>query len=222
MWDSKVLMGRGCCMGHIYLITNKTNGKRYIGFTSKKDYMDRWREHVNFSRCKISENHSVKKMMIVKAIRKYGQDNFEVKSLVEDSDDLWLLNFVEPFLIAVLFPEYNSTKGGEGVLGHKHSDKTKRKCAMSMKGKKHSDVTRERMRKSAAGKKPCELAVKRAKEVFGHPVLVDGISFVSKNDAANYIKNKYGISRNTALRRIAKKSTNFSLLKQNQKQPNKS
>lgn len=201
MWDGKNL-------GHIYQIKNKVNGNRYIGFTSKTNYLERWKEHLRFSRCKTKK---CLKMTVVKAIRKYGENAFAIESLIEDKDNLWLLKVVEPFLIEVLSPEYNSTEGGEGTLGHKHSEETKRKCGMTMRGKKHSLETRRRMSESRKGIPPTPQAHARAKEVFGHRVMVDGIEFISKNDAANYIKNKYGISRNTALRRIDEGSSNFKL-----------
>ena len=150
-------------------------------------------------------------MSIVKAIRKYGEDSFHIESLLQDDDNLWLLKVAEPLLISVFLPEYNCTSGGEGALGYKHTDDAKRKFAMSMKGKKHTLSHRRLMSEKMKGRCPVPLAHKRAKELFGHPVKVDGVSFPSKNEAARYLKEKYGLSRNTALRRIDEGLSNFKL-----------
>ena len=34
-------------MGYIYLVTNKIDGKKYVGQTIRKDINKRWREHCN-------------------------------------------------------------------------------------------------------------------------------------------------------------------------------
>ena len=42
-----------------------------------------------------------------------------------EGDEDFLLKKEEPRLIEELKPEYNATFGGEGVLGYKHTEKTK-------------------------------------------------------------------------------------------------
>lgn len=198
-------------MGHIYQITNKINDKKYIGFTSKSNYLNRWKEHLRHSRCDNSKNGSpVYKMSIIKAIKKYGESCFVVESLLEDTDNLWLLKVVEPFLIKIFLPEYNSTCGGDGILGYKHTEKTKILCGTTMRGKKHSQNTRDKMKLAHKGHRPCLIAHEKAKEKFGHRVQIDDLLFISKNDAARYLNIKYGLSRNTALRRISRGVRNFS------------
>jgi group I intron endonuclease len=203
MWEGNV-------MAHIYQATNLLNGKRYIGFTSKSNYMDRWRQHITSSKYIKSPAYN---MSVVKAIKKYGADAFIVESLLEDTDDVWLLNIVEPFLIEHYSPEYNSTKGGEGILGYKHTEETKRICAMTMKGKKHSVEHCKYMKEVMKNHRPPPLAHERAKELFGHPIEIDGVAFISKNEAARILGEKYGLSRNTILRRIDSGCTSFHLLK---------
>lgn len=62
----------GMYEGYIYLITNKINGKGYIGQTSK-DIIKRWKQHLSHS--KYEDTH------LYNAMRKYGIDNFSICEL---------------------------------------------------------------------------------------------------------------------------------------------
>ena len=84
----------------IYLITNKINGKRYIGKT-KFTIDRRWYYH-----CKNAE-YGVD-TPFYRAIRKYGKENFTVEFLCEGLDS------EEIIMIEVHKPEYNVTRGGDG------------------------------------------------------------------------------------------------------------
>jgi group I intron endonuclease len=83
----------------VYRITNKKNGKSYIGFTSKS-VDQRWSEHVYWAL------HRNSHYRIHAAIRKYGPENFEQYVLAEGSDENYVLNTLEPKFIA----EYNTQK----------------------------------------------------------------------------------------------------------------
>ena len=61
----------GMYEGYIYLITNKINGKQYIGQTVKT-VQKRWSRHLADSK-----NFD---FYFYKAIRKYGKENFKVLS----------------------------------------------------------------------------------------------------------------------------------------------
>jgi group I intron endonuclease len=106
-------------MAFIYKITNNINEKFYIGFTSQKNPKLRFNQHLSSARSKKSNNQP-----IIRAIKKYGEDNFSFEILLEGDED-FLLKKEEPRLIEELKPEYNATFGGEGVLGYKHTEKTK-------------------------------------------------------------------------------------------------
>ena len=73
-------------MGYIYKITNKINGKCYIGETTKDDPNKRWKQHKN----------TIKKGMgcpaLGLAVKKYGIENFEFCILIIcfDSDRFFL------------------------------------------------------------------------------------------------------------------------------------
>lgn len=106
----------------IYKITNKTNGKHYIGFTSKS-IQKRLQDHVNMAK-QGSQNY------IHRAIRKYGKDNF-ITELIYQSHELDdTLNNMEPHFIAEYNTfkgvGYNMTIGGEGTIGYKWSDKQRK------------------------------------------------------------------------------------------------
>lgn len=98
-------------IGYIYKITNKINGKCYIGQTSKF-YKKRWNEHKNtaFNKSKISYNYP-----LYKAFRKYGVSNFEFK--VIEKCEIQNLNKREMYWISYFDSYnkgYNQNLGGEG------------------------------------------------------------------------------------------------------------
>lgn len=101
---------------HIYMITNKINGKFYIGKTVCVNAEQRWKRHVS------SLKHAVKSgnklTYLQNAMKKYGSENF-VFEVIEslDNNDKKMLSEREIWWIANKHPEYNMTKGGEGMLG---------------------------------------------------------------------------------------------------------
>lgn len=113
-----VLYGKVC---GIYKVTNKVNGKFYIG--QSVDIKRRWSEHRILNR---DETLSLKR-----ALRKYGVENF-IFSVIEECLD-YMLNEREEHYIKNLKPAYNRCKGGTGAKGHYVSDDLKEK--LSVKGK---------------------------------------------------------------------------------------
>lgn len=90
--------------GFIYKITNKVNGKSYIGQT-KYTVEFRWRQH----------QHKKDNVYFHNAIKKYGVDNFIVETLEEcnyedlDSREMFYIAKYDTFNSG-----YNMTIGGEG------------------------------------------------------------------------------------------------------------
>ena len=116
------------CAG-IYCIKNTINGKCYIGQAIKlqKRLKAHWK---NFS----SDSYS--HIVIYKAFKKYGIENFELTILKTISDSLSQrtkkeLDELEKFYIEKYDSYnngYNSTLGGDGgVLGYNHTEETKEK-----------------------------------------------------------------------------------------------
>lgn len=100
----------------IYLITNKVNGKIYIGKTINPK--QRWTDHCS---------SKTKKYPVQYAIQKYGQTNFSFEileyHLIENLDEaeMWWIAYLES-LGAIL---YNLTKGGDGINGYQHTPESK-------------------------------------------------------------------------------------------------
>ena len=115
----------------VYIITNKINGKCYIGKTVKP-LQFRWSCHKSLAR---SGNNTY----LHKAMRKHGIDNFEIEPLIELTQDEELLDW-EVELIGIFKSNnssngYNLTIGGDGITGHKHSDESKQKMTKSNLGR---------------------------------------------------------------------------------------
>ena len=202
-------------MAFIYKITNNINQKFYIGFTGQKIPMRRFNQHLSSARSERKNNQP-----IIRAIRKYGEENFSFEILLE-GEEKFLLNVEEPRLIKELKPEYNSTLGGEGILGYKHTEETKIKCGLSTLGRKESEEhKRWRSQKIKEGwknqnvNKKIEVSnIKLNSNSQRIEIEIEGIKFKSINDAARWAMDKYGIGRNTAIRYI-KEGRSFSNKKQ--------
>ena len=105
----------------IYKITNKLNGKVYIG--QSIDIDTRWRQHIN----------TKDDTLIHKSIQKYGAENFRFEILLECPVEM--LNDWERDMIALydcISPNgYNLTEGGGGC---KCSEETRLKMSEAKKG----------------------------------------------------------------------------------------
>lgn len=124
-------------MRTIYVIQNKVNGKFYVGQT-KKTAEQRFNEHKNKSK------DEKPKMIIARAIKKYGQENFFIVETIVCSDES--ANSVEEENVIKynsLQPNgYNVLKFGQVVdlpdgwwKGKERSEETKQKISESKKGK---------------------------------------------------------------------------------------
>lgn len=129
--------------GVIYKITNKINGKSYVGKTTML-LNQRMASH----RCADT--------VIGKAIRKYGWENFNVEVL-EECETAEQLNEREIFWIAALNCKtpngYNRSNGGDGPTGYSHSDEARAKLSAAGKGRKKSPEHRAKIGAGNRGKK---------------------------------------------------------------------
>jgi group I intron endonuclease len=98
----------------IYLITNKDNGKKYVGLTLKT-IAKRWKEHCWWAFNKPKKDNRV----LSCALRKYGAELFLIEK-IDSAATLNEANQKEKEWIAKLktFGEgYNMTEGGDGIVG---------------------------------------------------------------------------------------------------------
>lgn len=162
----------------IYKITNKINGKSYIGQSINIER--RFREHKYIS----SETNQ----SLIKAYKKYGRENFEFEML--EKCTLENLNQREMFYIKTLKPQYNRTSGGDGSPKHIVSEKTRKILSQKAKEQwnrlpeeekqriiKHnlkkpkighlvSKETREKLRQHNLGKKQSKETIEKRKQTF--------------------------------------------------------
>lgn len=111
----------------IYQITNKVDGKSYVGVT-RFTPEHRWTQH-KYNARRLAKTH------LHHAINKYGVDNFEVKAVASCVGD-W--SEAERQVIKSLAPEYNMTNGGEITVGRRASKETVEKIRQGNLGKKRT------------------------------------------------------------------------------------
>lgn len=108
----------------VYLITNKINGMRYVGQTTKS-LVSRWSAHKSKRSCCTFLKH---------ALSKYGSENFQIK-ILSRCNTIEEMNHREQYYIKLfktLSPcGYNLTTGGEGRLV---SEETRARMSSSQKG----------------------------------------------------------------------------------------
>jgi len=141
--------------GIIYKATNKINGKSYIGQTIQP-LNKRIIKHVNDA---LNNRYN---SYFHKVIRKHGKKNF-IWEVIAKCNSIEELNKMEVEMIKrhnAINKGYNLTEGGEGRVGCKHTEKSKKKMSEQNKGEKngmygkhHSEKTKKKMSESRKGKK---------------------------------------------------------------------
>ena len=145
--------------GKIYKITNTLDGKIYIGCTVNS-LEKRFYEHLY--RCYKSDFKS----KLYNAIKKYGEENFIIE-LIEECDVDVIYSTEKKYIIDCDTYEngLNSTLGGEGCLGYKHSPEIRRKISKNMReGNSHKGKTY----KELYGQRDIEEKQKRKESVKKH------------------------------------------------------
>ena len=132
--------------GVIYVITNKTNNKQYIGqavcISSGRPWGSkrRWQTHVKQAR-----HNRCECRLLEQAIRKYGEDSFTVEDLLEceiDELDQHEREYVNKY--NSLAPNgYNLMTGGGN--GRKHAKSTRERMSKTRTGKTHKEITKKRI-----------------------------------------------------------------------------
>jgi len=126
----------------VYKIVNKINSKVYVGITNQ-GIKTRWYKH-----CSDAIHDS--QFPLHRAIRKYGQDNFDV-ILLEECNSSEELCEREKYWIKQLGSlvkdnkGYNVTEGGDGTFGRYHSEETKEKIRQKAVGRLYDSYTKQKM-----------------------------------------------------------------------------
>lgn len=141
--------------GIIYQVTNRVNGNTYIGQTVGPLWK-RWSKHK-------SDARAGKGWVMAAAIRKHGEDAFDVEVLSEH-DSKEELNAQEFLLIQLFKPEYNSMGGGD-ALGSPSAE-VRAKISAAGKGRKITEEARERMCAAQKGKRHSPETVERIREAL--------------------------------------------------------
>ena len=135
----------------IYCIKNIINNKEYVGLTTRP-LEKRWKQHIYESNKQDSWEWNTP---LGNAIKKYGKDSFQVFVLEECSSETELkqkeIQLIKERKSLSTETGYNLTLGGDGRLGYKLSEETKRKIGEGNIGKVMSNEAKEKM--SVAAKK---------------------------------------------------------------------
>lgn len=144
--------------GKIYKITNNIDGKIYIGCTVNS-LEKRFYEHLY--RCYKSDFKS----KLYNAIKKYGEENFIIE-LIEECDVDVIYNTEKKYILE--YDTYknglNSTLGGEGCLGYKHSSDIRKKISKALQ----KNSNKEKTYKELYGNRDNEEKQKRKESVKKH------------------------------------------------------
>jgi group I intron endonuclease len=129
----------------VYILVNLVNGHNYVG--SSVNLAGRMLNYLNNAFLKNQKNSN---MPIVKALLKYGQDNFAV--LIVEYTDIKILTVRETYFISKFLPYYNVLNTGYSSLGYKHTEATKQMLSDLAKNRVHSEDTKTLISRALVGK----------------------------------------------------------------------
>lgn len=146
-------------IGEIYLVKNKVNGKCYVGQAQKyvgKIKMrwgtnGRWKSHLREAKDTIDKGKKDHCTILNAAIRKHGEENFEVTKLADCKNQDEMNEFENKYIIeynSMIPTGYNLNTGG---FRGKDSEETCEKKRLMRIGQTHSDETKENIGKSQIG-----------------------------------------------------------------------
>lgn len=168
----------------IYKVTNKINGKIYIGKDTKN-----------------SKNYLGSGIVIKESLKKYGKDNFS-KEILDECDNYDTLNEKEKYWISFYNSTdvnigYNRSYGGDGFSGI--TQETIDKIVRKRLGKKLSQETKEKISKSNKDKPKSESHKKSLSEAWEkrkieHPHTQETLEKMSNSMLGKNAKNTYKLT----------------------------
>ncbi len=169
-------------IGYIYLITNKIDDKKYVGFTCVS-VKKRWKAHLFYAKSGY-RNWKRSNSYLYNAISIHGEENFDVQEICCGQDAKIIKNIWEPYFIRFYNTHYSSdygynlTYGGEGTLGYKRTKEQ-----------------RLAMRERNLGRKDTKEQIERKKLLFagsGNPMYGKHHSEETKRKISEILKGKPG------------------------------
>lgn len=145
----------------VYLITNRDNGKMYIGKT-ERTFAERWKAHC------FDALHNKSDTYFHRSIRKHRPYSFTYKILAEVKSRMELdeaeIHFIA--LYETHNPEfgYNGSLGGTGGI---MTAESRKRLSESLKGRKHkptSEETKEKIRIANTGRKKTQEEIEKMRE----------------------------------------------------------
>jgi group I intron endonuclease len=127
------------CFGIVYMVTNKVNGKSYIGQTIK-NLSIRKRNHITEAKRSNFYFHQ--------ALIKYSKDNFkwEILEYCDSKEELDEMEFHYIKQYNTFRPGgYNLTYGGDGCVGLIVSKESRQKMSKARKGRRMTETARQRL-----------------------------------------------------------------------------
>jgi len=128
----------------VYILYNKTNTHYYVG--SSINISGRMKNYLNIKNLELNQN---KNMPIVKALLKYGHNNFALIIIEYLPESELIIN--ESYWINELKPYYNVLLEAYRSTGYIHSEKTKLLLRNLALARTHSDYTKELISLSTRG-----------------------------------------------------------------------
>ena len=179
----------------VYCIKNTINNKEYIGLTTRT-LEHRWKQHIYESNKKDSWEWNTP---LGNAIKKYGKDSFQVFVLEECSSETELkqkeIQLIKERKSLSTENGYNLTLGGDGRLGYKLSEETKRKIGEGNIGKVMSNEAKEKM--SVAAKKR---SVGKLSPMDGKKHTDDALKKISESSKGRIFSEESRIKKSESLK----------------------
>ena len=179
----------------IYCIKNIINNKEYVGLT-KRPLEERWKQHIYESNKQDSWEWNTP---LGNAIKKYGKDSFQVFVLEECYSETELkqkeIQLIKERKSLSTENGYNLTLGGDGRLGYKLSEETKRKIGEGNIGKVMSNEAKEKM--SVAAKKR---SVGKLSPMDGKKHTDDALKKISESSKGRIFSEESRIKKSESLK----------------------
>lgn len=209
----------------VYLITNKLNGKVYVGQTNQP-LSRRWTLHK--SRMRQNKGYTAH---LYNAMRKYGLDAFEIKTIAMCETQEWT-NYLETLYILIYDSTkpkigYNMTTGGEHPTptpefreqqrqkstGRKHTDDSRARTSESLKlayAEGRHPGTRGRKAPQEERDKQSERMSGKGHPNFNHKICSEELVRLWNNRVLpSKIAEHFGISLDTVRRRVKSTGLEF-------------